>query len=68
MKSRSQVKLLYPTQALLAAGLSTLAGFGVLVLAKHTVLFMMGICALLGIGGAIFAALWILPAFKERTV
>ena len=58
----------YPTQALLAAGLSTLAGFGVLVLAKHAVLFMMGLCALLGIGGAIGAAVWILPAFRERIV
>lgn len=71
MKSHLQkasANLLYPTQALLAAGLSTLAGFGVLVLAKHTVLFMMGLCALLGIGGAIWAALWILPAFKEQTI
>ncbi len=71
MKFHSQkasTNLLYPTQALLAAGLSTLAGFGVLVLAKHTVLFMMGLCALLGIGGAIWTALWILPAFKEQAI
>ena len=54
------------TQALFAAGLSTLAGFGVLVLAGHNVLFIMGLCALLGIGGAIFAAVFILPAFLER--
>ncbi|MBR3631907.1 MAG: hypothetical protein IKN49_02430 [Elusimicrobiaceae bacterium] len=60
--------LLYPTKALLAAGLSTLAGFGVLVLAKHAVLCMMGLCALLGIGGAIGVALWILPAFKEQKI
>lgn len=59
---------LYPTKALVAAGLSTLVGFGVLVLAKHAVLFMMGLCALLGIGGAIVAAVWLLPAFWERYV
>lgn len=57
---------LYPQQALFAAGLSTLAGFGVLVLAGHNVLFIMGLCALLGIGGSIFAAVFILPAFLER--
>lgn len=67
MKYRSQNTAgLYPPRALAAAGLSTLAGFGVLVLAKHAVLFMMGLCALLGIGGAMGAALWILPSFKEK--
>lgn len=57
---------LYPPQALLAAGLSTLAGFGVLVLAHHAVLFIMGLCALLGIGGAVLAALFILPSLWEH--
>ncbi len=57
-----------PTRALVAAGLSTLAGFGVLVLAKHAVLFMMGVCALLGIGGAVLAAVFVLPAFLEKHV
>ena len=57
---------LYPPQALVAAGLSTLAGFGVLVLAQHTVLRMMGLCALLGIGGAVVCAVWILPSCWER--
>lgn len=68
MKSHARSVTLYPAKALLAAGLSTLAGFGVLVLAGHPVLRMMGLCALLGIGGAIFAAVWILPAFKEHTI
>lgn len=58
----------YPVQALLAAGLSTLVGFGVLVLAQHAVLFMMGLCALIGIGGAVAAAVWVLPAFLKRYV
>lgn len=57
---------LYPPQALLAAALSTLAGFGVLVLAHHAVLFIMGLCALLGIGGAVLAALFILPSLWEH--
>ena len=69
MKGRAQqerLERLYPSQALLAAGLSTLAGFGVLILAKHTVLFMMGLCALLGIGGAVGVALFVLPSLWER--
>lgn len=59
---------LYPTRALLAAGFSTLAGFGVLILAKHAVLFMIGICALIGIGGAVLVSLLILPALWKRCV
>lgn len=59
---------LYPPHALLAAGLSTLAGFGVLVLAKHAVLFMMGFCALAGIGAAVLIAMFILPPLWERLV
>lgn len=59
---------IYPTRALVAAGLSTLAGFGVLVLAKHAVLFMMGVCALIGIGGTVLVSLFILPALWERYV
>lgn len=57
---------IYPPKALMAAGLSTLAGFGVLVLAEHSVLFIMGLCALIGIGGAVFAAVFVLPPFLER--
>ena len=66
--AREQLHEVYPPQALLAAGLSTLAGFGVLGLARHSVLFMMGICALIGIGGAVGVALFILPAFRERVL
>ncbi|MBP5430505.1 MAG: MMPL family transporter [Elusimicrobiaceae bacterium] len=71
LKYRSQqeeLTQLYPTRALLAAGLSTLAGFGVLILAKHAVLFMMGICALVGIGGTVLVSLFILPALWKRYV
>ncbi|MBR4682770.1 MAG: MMPL family transporter [Elusimicrobiaceae bacterium] len=59
---------LYPARALLAAGLSTLAGFGVLVCAKHAVLFMMGICALVGIGGTVLVSLFILPSLWKHGV
>ena len=70
MKYRAgeEASAVYPVQALLAAGLSTLVGFGVLALAQHTVLFMMGLCALIGIGGAVAAAVWVLPAFLKRYV
>lgn len=57
---------LYPPRALLAAGCSTLAGFGVLLLAHHPVLHMMGLSALLGIGGALVSAWVLLPPFLEK--
>lgn len=69
MKRRSadiNMQGLYPAGALAAAGVSTLIGFGVLVLADHSVLFIMGLCALIGIGGTVLAALFILPAFFEK--
>lgn len=56
----------YPPAALAAAALSTLAGFGVLALAKHGVLFIMGLSSFLGVGGALLAAYFILPVFLER--
>ena len=65
-QSKQAAAQLYPTQALIAAGLSTLAGFGVLIFAKHAVLFMMGACALIGIGGTVGVSLFILPAFWEK--
>ena len=69
LRANSQaVAQLYSAQALLAAGLSTLAGFGVLVLAKHAVLFMMGACALVGIGGTVLVSVFILPALWRHFV
>lgn len=65
---KSGLAPLYPPQALLAAGLSTLAGFGVLILAKHAVLFMMGFCALVGIGAAVLIAMFVLPPLWERFI
>jgi predicted exporter len=49
-------------QAVLVSGLTTLAGFGALVLARHPALHSIGITVLLGIGTAIPAALWVIPA------
>jgi len=51
--------------AVFASGLTTLAGFGSLALARHPALHSMGITVLLGITGAIWAALTIVPAFVE---
>ena len=69
MKFRSggRAHAVYPPAALWTAGLSTLAGFGVLALAKHGVLFIMGLSSFLGICGAMLAAQFILPAFLEDT-
>ena len=69
MKTRSQNGIYqnaYPPSALLAAALSTLAGFGVLIVARHGVLFIMGLSSFLGVGGAILSSLFILPAFLEK--
>ena len=66
--NQEELARLYPTRALLAAGLSTLAGFGVLALAKHAVLFMMGVCALVGIGGTVLVSLFILPSLWKHRV
>lgn len=52
--------------ALWTAALSTLAGFGVLIFARHQVLFMMGFASFLGVGGAMLAAQFILPSFLEE--
>ena len=64
--NRGADRALYPPRALIAAGLSTLAGFGVLIAAKHEVLFMMGFSSFVGISAAVCASLFILPAFLER--
>lgn len=50
-------------QAVLVSGLTTLAGFGALVLARHPALHSIGVTVLLGIGAAIPAALLVVPAF-----
>ena len=49
-------------KAVLVSGLTTLAGFGVLVLAHHPALNSIGLTVLLGVGGALPTVLWVLPA------
>jgi predicted RND superfamily exporter protein len=48
--------------AVLLSGLTTLTGFGALVFAHHPALFSIGITVLLGIGAAIPAAIFVIPA------
>jgi predicted exporter len=45
------------------SGLTTLAGFGALALARHPALYSIGLTVLLGIGAAVLSALWVIPAF-----
>lgn len=66
-KAETAVSQLYPSVALVVAGLSTLAGFGVLIVAHHPVLHMMGVSSCLGVGSAMLVALLILPAILEHT-
>lgn len=48
--------------AVLLSALTSLVGMGALTLARHPALYSMGITVLLGVGGAIPAALWVVPA------
>jgi predicted RND superfamily exporter protein len=52
--------------AVLYSGLTTIAGFGALVLARHPALHSIGLTVLLGISAAIPSALFVIPAFYER--
>ncbi len=52
-------------KAVLVSGLTTLAGFGVLVLARHPALNSIGLTVLLGVGGALPTVLWVLPALAS---
>jgi len=49
-------------RAVLTSGLTTLAGFGALALAQHPALRSIGVSVLLGIGAALPAALFVIPA------
>lgn len=53
-------------RAVLVSGLTTLAGFGVLVMASHPALYSIGVTVLLGIGAAIPAALLVIPALERQ--
>lgn len=53
-------------RAVLLAGLTTLAGFGALVLARHPALHSIGLTVLLGIGAAMPTALLVIPALRRE--
>ena len=53
-------------RAVLVSGLTTLAGFGALVLARHPALHSIGVTVLLGISTAIPAALFVIPVFYRK--
>ncbi len=66
MASRSyEHEALGTRQAILASGLTTLVGFGALVLASHPALRSIGLTVLLGIAAAIPAALYVIPALNR---
>jgi predicted exporter len=54
------------SRAVLVSGLTTIAGFGVLALAKHPALQSLGTTVLLGFGAAVPAALFVIPALLQR--
>jgi predicted RND superfamily exporter protein len=49
-------------KAVFVSGLTTIAGFGALILARHLALHSIGLSVLIGVGAAIPAALVIIPA------
>lgn len=52
--------------AVKVSGLTTLAGFGVLTLARHPSLYSLGITVLVGVGTALFVALYAMPHLLRR--
>jgi predicted exporter len=51
-------------RAILLSGITTLIGFGVLVLARHPALHSIGVTVLLGISAAVPAAVLVIPALR----
>jgi len=54
------------SRAILISGLTTLVGFGALVLAKHPALHSIGLTVLLGISAAVPTAILVIPAFRPK--
>ena len=61
-----QVEDLASSRAIIISGLTTLVGFGALVLARHPALHSIGLTVLLGIGAAVPTAVLVIPAFRIR--
>ncbi|MBI9080491.1 MAG: MMPL family transporter [Pseudodesulfovibrio sp.] len=62
----TQLSKLATIAAVKVSGLTTLAGFGVLVLAKHPSLHSLGITVLVGVGAALISALYMMPHLLRR--
>jgi predicted exporter len=58
--------LLHPSKAVIIAALSTLIGFGSLMLAQHKVLFIIGFMVFTGILTSILVSVFVLPMFLTR--
>lgn len=61
-----QEKDLASSRAVLISGLTTLVGFGALVLAKHPALHSIGLTVLFGISAAVPTAILVIPALQPR--
>ncbi|PLY02788.1 MAG: hypothetical protein C0623_03245 [Desulfuromonas sp.] len=55
------------TRAIVVSGLTTLVGFGALILARHPALHSIGLTVLLGISAAVPTAVLVIPAFRPRS-
>jgi predicted exporter len=65
MVCRKDAALYHGTlKAVLFSALSTLAGFGALILARHPALFSMGLTVLTGITTALIMALFVIPLLQ----
>ena len=53
-------------KAVFVSGLTTLVGFGALVMARHPSLHSIGVTVLLGISAAIPSALFVIPALYQK--
>ncbi len=61
-----QEEELASSRAVLVSGLTTLVGFGALVLARHPALHSIGLTVLLGISAAVPTAVLVIPAFRLK--
>ena len=61
-------KTLYPSMAVVVAALSSLAGFGSLIFANHTVLFSMGFALSVGIIVSGFVSVYVMPNIIKKVI
>jgi len=61
-----QAQNLASSRAVIVSGLTTLVGFGALVLARHPAMYSIGLTVLLGISAAVPTAVLVIPAFRVK--